>query len=258
MTRGNKAPTRHATSPKAGPSWVEEYLPIAAIIKHGPLQVRSKLDAGAVSRYRSMAEAGKEAPPIKVGRVGDKLYLVDGWHRMEAGAITTSGNPWGAQEVLAHVADMSVDEVRWEAAKANMGHGVPLRTRELREVFKAFIKAKRHHLGKGKFMSYREMGAELGMGHTTLRNWTEREFPSLFRALGGGEHGNVRGDVPHVESLTMEQEHAIEAQAALGALVQHAKALGSPEVRWELLKGLEAAAEGLRAAGVSEPEPPPF
>lgn len=35
-------------------------------------------------------------------------------------------------------------------------------------------------------------------------------------------------------------------------------ALASPEVRWELLEGLEAAAAALKAAGVSKPAPSDF
>ena len=215
MTVRRKEATRPTTSPQAEPMWVEEWVPLGSVIKHDPLQVRNRLDAGAVVRYRSMTEAGREPPPIKVGRVGALLYLVDGWHRMEAGALRTSHSFANGAEVLALVADMSVDEVRWESAKANMGHGVPLRKSEMREVFKAFVKAKRHHMGKGKLMSYRDMGAELGMGHTTLRNWTRQDFPSLFAALGDGGQGNVHGDVPAAVIPTLEEEHASEAQAAL-------------------------------------------
>lgn len=241
---------------KAEPLWVEEWVPLDNIVRHRPLQVRSKLNAGAVKRYQDMTAAGSEPPPIKVGRVGSRLYLVDGWHRIEAGALQTASGMHS--KVLALVADMSEKQVRWEAARANIGHGVPLRKSELREVFRAFIRAQMHHLAKGKYMSYRDMGAALGMNFSTLRNWTQKDFPSLFRALGQGGQENNAGGLQPIEGLTMEQEHASEAQAALQALVQHAMALSAPENRWELLKGLEEASEALKKAGVVEPRPEEF
>ena len=103
-------------------------------------------------------------------------------------------------------------------------------------------------------MSYREMGAKLGVGHTTLRAWTMKDFRGLFNALGG-DHGNLNGTSPTLEQMTLDDEHTLQAWAAMQTLMQHAGALDSPEVRWELLAGLEAAAVALRAMGVEEPVP---
>jgi hypothetical protein len=236
--------------------WSEQWIPLKDIIQHGPLQVRHKLDPSAVKRYRDMTAAGSTPPPIKVGKVGDKLYLVDGWHRLEAGAIESSSDTGLCAEVLAVVKCMTEDEVRWEAAKANLGHGVPLKNRDYRNVFRAFIKAKQHHLGRGVFMSYREMAAAVGVGkgHTTLRNWTREDFPKLYTALGGGEHGNASAEAPDGERLSLAQEHILEAHRALERLVMHSGHMDSPTERWKLLEGLKAATGALVAAGVVEPE----
>lgn len=237
-------------------SWAEEWVLLSKVIRHGPLQVRKKLDIGAVRRYADMTKAGSAPPPIKVGRVGGVLYLVDGWHRLEAGAIQTQQLFTNEPEVRALVAEMTEEQARWEAAKANLGHGVPLKPREYRTVFRAFIRAKKHHKEKKRYMSYREMAAALGVGvgHTTLRNWTMKDFPRLAHALGGNDHGNTEGQQPPPEGRSLDEEHCHEAHRALQALAQHATAISDAKVRWELLQGLEDAAGRLRAAGVERRE----
>jgi hypothetical protein len=252
-TAENNQPS--SVAPESG--WSEESVLLKDIIQHGPLQVRHRLDKAAVKRYSDMTKAGSSPPPIKVGKVGDKLYLVDGWHRLEAGAVEQG---FGFDTVMALVKEMTEDEVRWEAAKANLGHGVPLKTREYRNVFRAFIRAKQHHKGRGRFLSYREMAAALGVGvgHTTLRNWTLTDFPSLARALGGEQEGNQAATQPQVEGLTLEEEHILEAHKALEQLSKHATSFGSPTERWKLLAGLRATAAALESAGVEEPVPEQF
>ena len=254
--KNNNNQQPHSTA--AEPLWVEEWLPLDSIIKHGPLQVRFKLNGAALSRYEAMTKAGSIPPPIKVGRVGAALYLVDGWHRLESGALQTSQGMGAFDDerhhVLCLVATMTVDDLRWQAARSNLGHGVPIKTREMRKVFGAFIKAKQHHKAPRVYMSYREMGAALGVGHTTLRTWTMKDFPRIAAALGG-DHGNLNGTSPTLEQMTLDDEHTLHALEALQAVRQHAGAVQSPTVRWELLAGLEAAAVALRAMGVAEPVP---
>lgn len=254
MNKANNPPSCVATEPQ----WREEWVPLSSVIQHGPLQVRRRLDAGAVRNYGDMTKAGKVPPAIKVGRVKGILYLVDGWHRLEAGALVTLQDLSGNTLVKADVAEMSESQVRWEAAKANMGHGVPLKASEYREVFRAFVKAKQHIKKGGEYMSYREMSAIVGKGHTTLRTWALKDHPALAKKLGGVEHGNPEGTPCHGELLSLEEEHEQEALKALGAVVQHVDALASPEVRWGILKELEAAAARLRTAGVQEPQPSDF
>lgn len=238
------------------PNWQEEWVQLDEVTRHGPYQVRRKLDLEAVKRYRDRTEGGSVPPPIKVARIDGVLYLIDGWHRVEARALQT--DMWGS--VLALVASMSPGQARWEAAKANMGHGVPLKTRDYRSVFQAFIKAKQHHKAKGQLMSYREMAEAIGLGiaHTTLRNWTMKDFPKLFTALGGAEGGNHDADLQPPEPPTLEQEHSEEAGKALSSLAQHVKAMALPQSRWMVLQGLEALVVAVQAAGVEQPEPEPF
>lgn len=246
--------TKASTQPscaQAEPQWQEEWLPLADIIQHAPFQVRSKLDPGAIYRYREMTAAEQLPPPIKVARVNGALYLVDGWHRMEAGALQVSrGDSW-SENVLALVAGMSAEQAQWEAARANMGHGVQLKAREYRKVFHAFIRAKRHIKSGGKRMSYREIGKEIGKPHRTIHQWTREDFPGLARAMGGN-HQEAPGGLGDPVRPSLEEEHREAANCALVTLLQHASALESPEERGALVEALEAAAEKLRARGIAE------
>jgi hypothetical protein len=253
-TMTTKTNTQPAAEADTGPQWREEWLPLAKIICHDKLQVRRKLDAGAVRRYADMTKAGKVPPPIKVGRTpAGLLFLVDGWHRIEAGAlqrISTFGNE--GDEVCALVAELSEAEVRWEAAKANMDHGVPLKLGEYRNVFQAFIKAGKHKGPRGQHLSYRDMSEAIGKGHTTLRNWMMLDFPAIARNMGGTENGNPDAEQPPllVFSLAEEQcaaavEAARNALAALPGMTAH--------LRHELAQQWRAVIDEANRLGVEAP-----
>ena len=240
--------------------WSEERVPLAKVIKHQPLQVRKKLTDSKVKQYAEMTNAGTTPPPITVGKVDNRLYLLDGWHRMEAGALQTITELDGETTVLARVAEMTMKRMGWEAAQANLSHGVSYVRGEFRGVFRAFITAKQHHTGYRKYMSYREMASvlKLGVSHVTVRRWTEKYFPPLFRALGANEHGNALADAPTLMVKSMEQQHSEEAHKSLVALNQHAGALSDPENLWVVVQHLEATLAMLKDAGIQEPAPADF
>jgi hypothetical protein len=54
------------------------------------------------------------------------------------------------------ISDMTLNEASWRAAKANTQHGLPLKMREYRDVFRAFIDSHQHKPGK-KLIPYREI-----------------------------------------------------------------------------------------------------
>jgi hypothetical protein len=208
------------------PQWAEDYVPLDAIIKHPPFQIRKKLDDGAVKRYRSRSQAGSVAPPIKVGLIDQAYYLLDGWHRMEAGALTMAGDA-----VLASVAPMNHKQALWIAANANSDHGVPLKASEIRSQFRAFIKSGQHKKAKGALMSYREMGAALGKPHTTIRNWVEADFPRLFASLGSEGIGNLSPGLPPATVRTLDEERIDQAHEAARTLRQIGDVLTTAEAR---------------------------
>lgn len=239
----SKANNQPSSAPASEPLWVEQWVPLGSIRQLQALQVRHKLNPSAVKTYRDWTAAGKVPPPIKLGRTktGD-LFLVDGWHRMEAGALQTAEgfDALDGSEVLALVADLTEEEIRWEAARANMGHGVALMGSEYRAVFRAFVKAGKHRDAKGRLLSYRDMAPMVGKGHTTLRNWMQKDFPSVFAAMGGDEHGNTRAQQPPLEVRTLADEQCDEAVKAAQA-ARLAMAGMSPQQRYRVAESLRAA-----------------
>lgn len=237
-------------------SWVEEWVPLSAVIQHQPLQARKKLDMGAVRTYANMTKEGSRPPPVKVARCAGRLYLLDGWHRMAAGALQLREDPMAGELVLAVVADMHEDRMPWEAASANMGHGVQYKKSEHRPVFKAWIKAKQHHKGRREYMSYREMAEAFGMGvsYVTLRKWVMADHPNLAHALSRHDHGNEEAGRYTPEVISMEKQHSHEARKALAAARQQAEALEDAENRWDVLQGLKAMEAMLLAKGVKPPQ----
>lgn len=250
-----------ADSLTTGPEWREEWIPLGSIVRLEDLQVRQRLDPRAVHRYAERTTAGHLPPPIKVARVatsgGPVLYLVDGWHRMEAGALQHGGEFDNPGEVLALVADLSEADSRWEAAGANMDHGVPLKPSEYRAVLKAFIRAGKHKHKGGRLMSYREIGEAIGKPHTTIRNWILKDFPRLAAQLGGGEHGNSQAGQPDRNIEPLAEALCRQALEAAQGILQGATAM-SPEGRHEVAQQLGSVLATLIALGTVEPVEEPF
>lgn len=252
-----KNKTNQQTSPVYSPiepEWKEEWVPLSKVILHKPFQVRKSLSKDALKRYEEMTVFGQLPPPIKVARVGAKLYLVDGWHRIKANALQFCMDYVSdEEEVLCLVATMSSKQAQWQAARANTGHGVPLKNAEIKEVFKAFIRAGQHIKADGKLMSYREIGQVIGKPHRTIHEWMRRHFPATAAKMGGGEVGNPAGESAKEPLMTMEQAHMYQAEEALSMLLQHGTALADPENRWMIHDRMQKLVRDLEAAGVQEP-----
>lgn len=116
--------------------------------------------------------------------------LVDGYHR--AAAMESLGY----LEAEAVITEATRGEAQWMAANANLTHGLPLKSREVREVFRVYIRTGRYKKGSGIWASYREIGRELGRPHTTIRFWMEKDFKKLFHAYGGESRGADGGCHP--------------------------------------------------------------
>lgn len=217
---------------------------IADIITRADWQVRVRIDDATVRSYAGIMRGGGAMPPVSIARIDGALYLVDGWHRLEAAKLN------GEAFVDASVADMSEKEARWAAAQANLTHGLPLKSRELRAVFKAYVGSGRHRDGV-RFRSYREIAVDLAnrVGHTTIRNWMERDFPSVFAAMGGAEPiadaGGARDAPPTITPLS-------RAKASLDQAAAEARRL-STEERQELLEHLRKVEKLVAEAQPWEP-----
>ena len=75
---------------------------------------------------------------------------------------------------------MTMGEGRWAAATANMAHGLPLKPKELRNVFAAYITARQHYKANGRLKSYRDMAATIDSEHRVA------DSPVRFLEAGAG------------------------------------------------------------------------
>ena len=95
------------------------------------------------------------------------------------------------------------------------------------------------------------------------RNWqsrwfaTKKDFPKLFRQMGGSDGGNPNAEQPPLEPYTLADELRDQAMLAVGSIATSLSGL-TPEVRWELVRHLDATRAPAIACGIKEPEPEPF
>lgn len=219
------------------------------IVRNERLQFRP-LDRGTVRRYASVLRSGIQMPPVKVANLNGALVLTDGWHRTEA--LQSLGLS-EIEAIVEHAA--SPEHAYWLAAKANTEHGLPLKAREHRAAFRAYVRAKQHRSKSGGFKSYREIATELGgaRAHTTIRNWMEKDFPGVYRAMGG--HDELKGQnddpaAPDVSLAVVVQEALKKAQAALPAVTE-------PYERGDIIRMLEVLLSEAKSAPWVPPEERP-
>ena len=163
-------------------------LSLTQLCRSRDFQIRAKLCRQTANRYASTIKAGGDMPPLQVALVDGVHILVDGFHRAAAYEAL------GYEEVDVEVTPATRDEALWMAAQANTRHGLPLTNKEHREVFRRYIRTRQHMKGKRR-KSYREMQDDLRKPFTTLRNWMAEDFPSIYRAMGGGNN-KAEGGLP--------------------------------------------------------------
>lgn len=225
-------------------------LSISSIARDALFQVRKKILPQTVETYRLVYRSGKVMPPVKVALVEGVHVLIDGWHRMAALDLN------GEVTVEAEVTEMSREEARWQAAKANTEHGQPLTKAEKREVFRVYVKTKQHHgKRKGQFKSYRDMAAELGHPHTTVRTWMLKEFPKVAAKMGGGD-GLGAGGLPDRPEATLAMSHSTEA---LGQLERAFTSTSDPKERGAIIELIDRTLDRMKNTGNwTESEPDDF
>lgn len=184
-------------------------------------QVRASLDQAAIARYATQYRNGADLLPIKLARITEgcgALYVLDGRHRLQA-AIRED-----LRELPAIIMDTTEQEALWLAAEANMIHGVPLKKADHRRVFKAFIKAEKHKMGK-RLMSLRDIAEALQgiAAHTTIHGWMRKDFPALARQYAAdtprraSENAGPTWKLPN-GPWAEAQEHIHSLQAILAGL----------------------------------------
>jgi hypothetical protein len=219
-------------------AWSSTKVKLSLITKDVALQVRNAIHSGAVKRYAELIRNGKVLRPIKLASVDDVLFLVDGWHRLEA--MESLGQEFADAEVI----QANRQEAIWLAATANLEHGVQLKQSEFRNVFRAYIKSRQHLKGHRKVKSYREIGEELGKPHTTIRNWMLADYPEIAARMAGNEDFVGEGGLQAVPKQSPN-----EALQHLGMVREAFRQSSDPDYRGALISSLRVALTDMEASG---------
>lgn len=176
------------------------------IVKDPALQVRAKLDAAWVVRLADAVKAGQALEPIRIAVVDGTPHLIDGFHRAEAMEKT------GLIYAEAIVTEMTRAQAQWAAAAANLKHGLPLKSKELRAVFRAYVASRQHIEGRSKLKTYEAIAKEIGKDRSTIFRWMVADFPKIAARIGGREPFEGSGGHRAVKPQTMRAgEGAIKA-----------------------------------------------
>lgn len=208
------------------------------IVRDEGLQTRQKMIPDLVKKYADEMQAGHEFPPIMLGRVGGKMLLLDGWHRLEAASITN-----GREAVEAIIREMTPTQATWAACEANLTHGQGYSSREKRNVLKMFIKSKQHMQGGRIAMSYRDISAKLGIKLGTLYRWMELDHPRTFKAMAKDAPEMKLSEPPTIDH---DPENVRRAQQALRDALNYCNGLRCPEKRFELIEEAQRTVEQMR------------
>jgi hypothetical protein len=199
---------------------------IKDILKDSRFQVRLKLDESIVGRYLAVYKSGHPMPPIKLAQVNGTLLLVDGWHRLAALEQLNE-----SRTIDAEIIEATEREAFWLAAEANLQHGLPLKTVEIREAFRVYIKAKKHRNEHGSLKSYRQIAQELGglKHYGTIRNWMINDFPRIAAQYGPEEAPSGKGGL--MDNRTRTGSFEGTARDALSTAITAFRGITEPTFR---------------------------
>jgi hypothetical protein len=207
---------------------------ITGIVVEEELQVRNEVYDWKVQQYATAYSNEVHFPPVLVGQRGQGFILIDGFHRIAALKKT------GAKVVEAVVTSEPESQWKWLAAKANLSHGLNLRSPEIHNAFTVYMESKQYQFKKGfKLKSYREIAADLGgyKRHTTIRHWMLKEYPEIAMMLGNKDI--CFGSKEKEEKKNMTIETIEKAEGALENALALAKTLDDAEARGRIIGKVE-------------------
>lgn len=236
-----------------------EFLQLSELLQLKELQVRKELNGSMIRRYAMAYRERAKMPPITVARlVAEEVFvLIDGWHRVAA------AKQEGMTTIGAEIVECpSLAEARWLAAQANLTHGVPLKKKEVREVFRRYIETKQHLTkpkGRGTGRKWEckptSLIAEELKGvvdRRTLLRWLQKDHPEVYerwyRWETNGYHKGKRDwkgtGEPKKQSVdVMLMGRMNDVAVSLNELRLNAKLVDDKYARGKVVNGLEEVIE---------------
>ena len=228
------------TSEPIGPLTIN----LEALVLDPNTQIRAETCTTTTREYRENMRLGAVFPPITVAQVDPEdrergFVLIDGWHRVTA--TKALGRPTIDALVLPGV---TPKEYRWQAAQANRRHGLRLSRGDRREVFKAYVQAGKHRVGRGtRIKSAREMAKDLEgiVSDRRIPVWMRQDFPKVYRAMqGGGLEENPGSDFGRTDMDITNLQLAADALTQFKASF---RAIRSLELKEALIMEITKAAQ---------------
>jgi len=188
------------------------------------LQVRTEIDPKTVEAYARSMKAGSIFPPVTVYRVDNDLFLVDGFHRIEAAEAAAEAIDIYPAMIAADIIDGDIGEAIAYAAVANTTNGKQMKRKEYRTSFRMLGES-----GRLTGMDSRSIAELMNyvVSHVTIWNWAKEDFPGLLEAKP------KKGEKPdfnkkrYTDSMTKQE---IEQRAAVTGIVQTRRLLSRGSV----------------------------
>jgi len=156
-------------------------------------QSRTRTDRATVEEYKELMSEGVDMPPITVALVDDSLFIVDGWHRVQAAKELD----WSS--IPADVSTMTENEAIWKSAGANQSHGLRRSNADkLRAVETALSSP------TSEMMSDREIARKIGVSHEFVRRRRTGSVEDNVEEVDNAD-ATEGGDVPAEEPAAIKE-----------------------------------------------------
>lgn len=146
--------------------WKRQELPLQDVRERQGFQLRrGGLSPTLVRTLTRVLESGGIVEAVKVASIGKALYVVDGFHRLEAHRLA------GLETICADVARMSVKDAEGFALLANTKHGKRLSPADRTAILTKYIERGDHVRDDGRFKSAQDVVNDLNgiMSRETVR-----------------------------------------------------------------------------------------
>jgi ParB-like chromosome segregation protein Spo0J len=240
-----------------------EHVRVSDLIRHKAFQVRDKLDSATIKRYADTIHHTGGIEPVRVARIVPEAAKTRGRHRIEAdiandALVLVSGFhrvaaylQLGQHHVPAIVRPMTIREAKGEASQSNLRHGLPLKTREMRNAFKLYVEAGHFRHADGTLKSLREIGRDHAKSHQTITGWMKhlRLYWLLRQYERDADPIGTRSEPLEEHPL---QPMASDLEQSLSTARKIAPEL-TPTMRWTLAHEAEALLKTLDDLGTEAP-----